>query len=164
MKKLSMILSAFVAFAMASCGNSGETSNAADSAQVSETEVVEETLTVTPTDSSATAAVEDAVIELKGDEQAVPTDKPMVIDFNATWCGPCKQFAPTYHKVAGEYADKAVFTSADVDVCEALANKYNIKNIPCVVIVYPESAKREAVNTIGNLSEKEFKEFLDKNL
>ena len=58
--------------------------------------------------------------------------KLVVIDFNATWCGPCRQFAPTFEAVAEEMADKALFYSVDVDQHPELAQKYDVQSIPMV--------------------------------
>lgn len=58
-----------------------------------------------------------------------------VIDFSATWCGPCKMLAPVLDEVAEELADKMNFFNADVDENPSLAEKYNIMNIPALVII-----------------------------
>lgn len=164
MKKLSFILSAFVAVSLASCGNYAEKASGDDSTQNADSLPVEAIVEDNAEATQGADSTEAIVIELSADEQVIPIDCPVVVDFNATWCGPCKQFAPTYHKVAKEYSDKATFASADVDVCEALAEKYNVSNIPCVVIIYPESANRQPVSIVGSLPEKDFKDFLDKNI
>lgn len=66
------------------------------------------------------------------------TDAPAVaaiIDFNATWCGPCKQFAPIFEAAAEKYGDKVEFRSVDVDENPELAQKYGVQSIPMVVFV-----------------------------
>lgn len=106
---------------------------------------------------------EDFVLELNASNSNIePTTHPVVIDFNATWCGPCQKFGPVFHKVAEEYSDKAVFASADVDVCTELAAQYQVSSIPAVLILYP--GDREPVATGGYMDEAEFKAFLDENL
>lgn len=103
----------------------------------------------------------DVVKVFDNDSKAEANGKPLVIDFSATWCGPCQQFKPTFHKVAAEYAAKADFASADVDICTTLAQKYNIQSIPYVLIIRQDG---KTVHVEGKMTEEEFKSFLDKNL
>ncbi len=63
-----------------------------------------------------------------------------VIDFNATWCGPCKMFAPTFDQVAEEYRGKARFVSIDIDKHPDLAAKYRISAIPTIVTIAPDGS------------------------
>lgn len=154
MKKISVFLSSLAILTLSACGNSTATGDAADSAAV-DSVATEEAAT------DATAS-DDVVITITDAAKAVATDKPLVIDFNATWCGPCKMFAPVYHKVAADYTAKATFASVDVDECKALAEKYEISSIPCVVIIYPDG--RKPASQLGNLPEDDFRAFLDANL
>lgn len=62
---------------------------------------------------------------------------PIFIDFNATWCGPCRQFAPYFEAAAEKYASKARFVSVDVDQYGDVANAFGIASIPTVVILSP---------------------------
>lgn len=100
-----------------------------------------------------------AVIKLaKGATIAKETEKLVVIDFNATWCGPCRQFAPTFDKVAEEYADRAVFYSVDVDDHNDLAAQYNVQSIPMVVYLKPDGTY---TSTVGLIPESEFTAAID---
>ena len=58
----------------------------------------------------------------------------VVVDFWATWCGPCKLFAPTFKAVAKDFASRAKFAKLDVDNAREIATKYNITAIPCIII------------------------------
>ncbi len=100
-----------------------------------------------------------AVIKLaKGATIAKEAEMLVVIDFNATWCGPCRQFAPTFDKVAEEYADRAVFYSVDVDDHNDLAAQYNVQSIPMVVYLKPDGTY---TSTVGLIPESEFTAAID---
>ena len=100
-----------------------------------------------------------AVIKLaKGATIAKEAEKLVVIDFNATWCGPCRQFAPTFDKVSEEYADRAVFYSVDVDDHNDLAAQYNVQSIPMVVHLKPDGTY---TSTVGLIPESEFTAAID---
>lgn len=58
----------------------------------------------------------------------------VVVDFFATWCSPCKMLAPIIDGLAEDMAGKVKFVKVDVDECGAIANEYNITNIPAVAI------------------------------
>ena len=60
-------------------------------------------------------------------------DKPLVIDFWATWCGPCRVIAPIISKLAEKYGDRLVVGKCDVEDNEDLAVQYNIRNIPTIL-------------------------------
>ena len=60
---------------------------------------------------------------------------PLVIDFSATWCGPCKKIAPIIDELAGEYEGKAVICKCDVDESDELTAKFGIRNVPTVLFI-----------------------------
>ncbi|CRK90568.1 CLUMA_CG004271, isoform A [Clunio marinus] len=59
----------------------------------------------------------------------------VLVDFHATWCGPCKMIAPKLEEFANAYADKIVIVKVDVDDCEELAMRYNISSMPTFVFI-----------------------------
>ncbi len=59
----------------------------------------------------------------------------VVIDFHASWCGPCLNFAPTYEQAAQEFSGKMTFTKADVDAAPLLASTFGVRSIPTLVVL-----------------------------
>ena len=69
------------------------------------------------------------------EELVVNSDKPVMIDFWAVWCGPCRMIAPIVEEMSTEYDGKAVIGKVDVDSNPNVAMKYGIRNIPTVLFV-----------------------------
>lgn len=88
-------------------------------------------------------------------------DKPVVCDFFATWCGPCKMLAPVMEEVSNEFSGKAVFVKVDVDENIDLAKRYGIMSIP-VVCVFKNG--EVTAKSVGYTPKTETKDFLEKNL
>lgn len=65
--------------------------------------------------------------------EIIAMGKPVMIDFGATWCGPCKALAPRVEEIEKEYEGRAVIGTADVDECSDLAAKFRIRNVPTVL-------------------------------
>jgi thioredoxin 1 len=68
-------------------------------------------------------------------ELVTASDKPVMIDFWAVWCGPCRIIAPIVEEMAGEYEGRAVIGKVDVDSNPDIAMKFGIRNIPTVLFV-----------------------------
>ena len=67
------------------------------------------------------------------EEVVVKSDIPVLVDFWAEWCGPCRMIAPIIEEIAEQYKGKALVVKCDVDSSPNVAAKYNIRNIPTVL-------------------------------
>ncbi len=68
------------------------------------------------------------------DEVVLKSDKPVLVDFWAAWCGPCRMVGPVIEEIATEYEGKAVVGKVDVDANQEFAAKYGVRNIPTVLL------------------------------
>jgi thioredoxin 1 len=68
------------------------------------------------------------------DEVVLKSDKPVLVDFWAAWCGPCRMVGPIIEEIASEYDGKAVVGKVDVDANQEFAAKYGVRNIPTVLL------------------------------
>ena len=74
-----------------------------------------------------------AVNDSNFNQIVISSDKPVLVDFWATWCGPCRMVAPIVDELATEYEGKAVITKCDVDSSSEVPLKYGIRNIPTIL-------------------------------
>lgn len=79
-----------------------------------------------------------AVINLNGknfEEEVMKSNKTVLIDFWASWCGPCKMMAPVVNELADELADSVKVCKINIDEEQSLAFKYNVMSIPTFVVI-----------------------------
>ena len=67
------------------------------------------------------------------DEIVIKSDKPVLVDFWAEWCGPCRMIAPILDEISNEYSDKVTVVKCDVDSNPAVSARYGIRNIPTIL-------------------------------
>lgn len=68
-------------------------------------------------------------------QELIDAGKPVVIDFWAEWCGPCRMVAPIVEELAATYADQVVIGKCDVDENDAVSAKFGVRNIPTIVFI-----------------------------
>jgi thioredoxin 1 len=74
------------------------------------------------------------VNDLNFDQEVLQSDVPVLVDFTATWCGPCRQVAPLVDHVADEYAGRVKVTKLDIDDAPGTAQKYGIRGVPTLYV------------------------------
>ena len=82
------------------------------------------------------------------EEEVLKSDKPVVIDFWAAWCGPCKIIAPTIEELAEEYDGKVKVGKLDVDDNQQTAMKYGVRSIPTVLVIKDGEVKESILGAV----------------
>ena len=97
-----------------------------------------------------------SVIHLENENfEELIKNKKVVVDFYATWCGPCKMFGPVFEKVSNE--SSITFIKIDVDAHEDIARKYGMMSIPSVVLLNNGEVEKKHM---GFMTEEELKKFI----
>lgn len=85
-------------------------------------------------------------------------DKPAIIDFHATWCGPCKQLAPTLKALAAEYGEDIYIYKVDIDQEPDIARAFGIRSVPSLLFIPHEGAPQMGQ---GNIPKASLKKVID---
>ncbi|MFT4799565.1 MAG: thioredoxin 1 [Candidatus Azotimanducaceae bacterium] len=93
--------------------------------------------------------------------EVLKSDVPVLVDYWAEWCGPCKVIAPVLEEIAGEYAGKMKICKLDIDANESTPPKYGIRGIPTLMLF--KNGAVEATK-VGALSKSQLTAFLDSNI
>ncbi len=83
------------------------------------------------------------------DQDVLRSDVPVLVDFWAEWCGPCRMMAPTIDTVASEYAGKIKVGKVDVDSNNNTAGRYNVRGIPTLLLFKGGQVVEQRVGAIG---------------
>ncbi|MBC09471.1 MAG: thiol reductase thioredoxin [Gammaproteobacteria bacterium] len=95
------------------------------------------------------------------EEEVLSAKTPVLVDYWAEWCGPCKVIAPVLEEIAKEYDGKMKVCKLDIDANEATPPKYGIRGIPTLMLF--KDGNVEATK-VGALSKSQLTEFLDSNI
>lgn len=122
MKKMILLCGLAFALVATSCGGNSKTTDT-DSTSV-------ENVVVTTVDGDSFSVTDEGLKSTNG--------LPLLVDFSATWCPPCQKLKPIFHELGEQYRDRVNFVSIDTDDMPALAQRYDIQNIPCLIYMTPE--------------------------
>ena len=82
-------------------------------------------------------------------QQVLESDVPVLVDFWAPWCGPCRMIAPALDQLASEYAGKAKVVKVDIDQNQATALKYHVRSIPMLLVFKDGQVQGTQVGAVG---------------
>ena len=134
-------LTAVIMIALASCGNAGAQND--KKAQQKSKAVTE----------LSTDTFKAKVYDMSKEDLVFLGDKPAIVDFTATWCGPCQRIAPILDELAVAYNGQIVIYKVDVDKNRELAKAFNVSSIPAVMYIPLDG---EAVMTVGSRDKSKF--------
>ena len=134
-------LAVMVMIALASCGNAGAQNDR-------KTENKAKAVTELNADS-----FKAKVYDMSKEELIYLGDKPAIVDFTATWCGPCQRIAPILDQLAAEYDGKVAIYKVDIDKNRDLAKAFNVTSIPAILYI---PLNGEPVMTIGSRDKGKF--------
>ncbi|MBM3533626.1 MAG: thioredoxin [Alphaproteobacteria bacterium] len=104
--------------------------------------------------SEATTKVSDANFEA----DVLRSARPVLVDFWAEWCGPCKMIGPSLEELAKEYGEKVTIAKVNIDESPSVASRYNVRSIPALMVF---KGGQVAASRIGAMPKNKIKEWVD---
>lgn len=101
------------------------------------------------------------VTDQQFEEYVLKADLPVVVDFWAPWCGPCKMVSPILEKIAQDYSGRVIITKVNTDENQTVANNFKIQGIPTLLFIYSGKVVHRQV---GALPEPALREVIDQFL
>ena len=101
------------------------------------------------------------ISEADFESKVLKSEKPVVVDFYADWCGPCRMLAPIFEELEKEMGDKVGFVKLNVDEARTTAQKYGVMSIPMVVIF---KGGEPAAQMVGARPKDSLKSWIEENL
>ena len=95
------------------------------------------------------------------DSDVLQSEKPVLVDYCAEWCGPCKMIAPILDEVSSEYEDKLTIAKLDVDQNQATSMKYGIRGVPTLMLFKDGDI---VATHVGALTKSQLTAFIDSNV
>ena len=83
------------------------------------------------------------------ESEVIQSTQPVLVDFWAEWCGPCRQISPVVDEVAAEYKGRAVVGKVNVDHQPAIASEYGIRSIPSLLVFSDGKVQQQLVGVVG---------------
>ncbi|MCS6806259.1 MAG: thioredoxin [Acidobacteriota bacterium] len=95
------------------------------------------------------------------EQEVLNSDKPVLVDFSAVWCGPCKMLEPTVRAIADEYAGRVHVYKLDIDQSPLTPARYGVRGVP-TLILFKDGQERDRI--IGVTSKDTIEQMIDDNL
>lgn len=95
------------------------------------------------------------------EQDVLASDQPVLVDFWAEWCGPCKMIAPILDEIADEYAGKVKIVKLDIDSNPAIPRRFGVRGIPTLMVF--KSGEVEATK-VGAVTKSQLSAFIDSNV
>lgn len=87
--------------------------------------------------------------EANFDSEVLQSTHPVLVDFSATWCGPCKRLEPIVHELAGDYDGRMKVVKVDIDKAPALASKFGVMSVPTVIFFKGGEVKDQVLGLVS---------------